>query len=470
MARIRVTYLIVLGTILSSGCAQTMTSTKNVRRSHTFSAHQRNQGNEAAAVAKSKATHTVKQTSYEPKDPEELPSVVQVVRGPDEHLACLEQAAIANNPTLAEAHAKVRAARGRWVQVGLPANPVVGYSGQQLGSGGTAEQHGLLIGQELIHHQKRSLNRAVADREFRSAQQQWAAQHQRVLTDVRIAYYTLLAAQQQVDLATEIAEISKKAAKITGDLFDSGDVAKSAKMQSRVDAETAQIRMENSHNEQRAAWRNLMAVVGTPDQPLQRIAAQLSNQVPDLTWLDVRDRLWCHSPEMATALIEMERARRAVDRARVEKRPNVELEGVLQVDHSTNSINTNVLAKIPLPVFDRNQGGVREATAQLRAAKAAIECVELRLQQRLSEVFQRYQNARNQVERFTRAEGILESTEAALASVNALYASSDVSFLEQQAAQRAYIQTNLTYIAALRELWTAVAEMDGLLLRDSLEK
>src|SRR5690349_13569643 len=42
-------------------------------------------------------------------------------------LADLESMALAGNPALAQAAAKVESARGAWVQAGLPPNPTGGY-------------------------------------------------------------------------------------------------------------------------------------------------------------------------------------------------------------------------------------------------------------------------------------------------------------------------------------------------------
>ncbi|MFM8250132.1 MAG: hypothetical protein ACKOBW_00900, partial [Planctomycetota bacterium] len=60
-------------------------------------------------------------------------------------LSQFEQLALGNHPSLSEYQGKVEAARGRWQQAGLLPNPPVGYSGQQLGSRGFAEQHGVIV-------------------------------------------------------------------------------------------------------------------------------------------------------------------------------------------------------------------------------------------------------------------------------------------------------------------------------------
>src|SRR5262245_15939387 len=72
--------------------------------------------------------------------PAPLPEVVEGLT-----LQQLEELALTGNPTICRAYAMVGAARGNWIQVGLKPNPSVGYEGQQLGSGGQAEQHGVLF-------------------------------------------------------------------------------------------------------------------------------------------------------------------------------------------------------------------------------------------------------------------------------------------------------------------------------------
>ena len=90
-------------------------------------------------------------------------------------LVDLEAIALENNPGLGEMAARIQAARGNCLQVGLKPNPVVGYSGQQLGSGGQAEQQGLYVGQEFITGKKLGLNREVAAWEIQRAEQEFAA-------------------------------------------------------------------------------------------------------------------------------------------------------------------------------------------------------------------------------------------------------------------------------------------------------
>src|SRR6185295_4839274 len=88
----------------------------------------------------------------------------------------LEAIALQNNPSLGRAQAAIQAARGNWVQAGLLPNPFGGFSDQQVGSGGRAEQPGVYIGQDIIRGGKLRLSREVAAQEVAHAEQDLVAQ------------------------------------------------------------------------------------------------------------------------------------------------------------------------------------------------------------------------------------------------------------------------------------------------------
>jgi hypothetical protein len=118
-----------------------------------------------SAVADDQPTRPASALLVNPAAPtERLEELPQPLPAADQglSLADLECMALANNPALRRAAALVGAARGNWVQVGLKPNPSVGYEGQQLGSGGLAEQHAVTFGQEIITGGKLQLNRDVA--------------------------------------------------------------------------------------------------------------------------------------------------------------------------------------------------------------------------------------------------------------------------------------------------------------------
>lgn len=401
---------------------------------------------------------------------EPAPLRSEIVDGSSLSLNDLEGIALQNNPALSEATARVSAAHGNWEQVGLRPNPVIGYSGQQLGSGGAAEQNGGYIAQEFVRGNKLGLNQEVAAWRVQKAEQELANFRQRVLTDVRIGYYEVLIAQRRRELASDLVRINVDGQNAAEALFKSEEVSEADPLRARVETDTAKILLQTATNQHIAAWRSLVAVMGMPEMALQPLDGDLDASQLTITWHDTLQRILSESPEIGAASAEVEAARWAIQRACAEVIPNVEVQAVIQDDRGTGSTNANLQVTFPLPLWNRNQGGIRQARGEAAAAERAVDRLVLDLQTRLANAFQRYESARIQVEQYARKDGILENTERSLALVRKGYEVDEFSVLDLLSSQRRYFQTHLTYLEAQQELWTSATEIQGLLLRGSLSQ
>ncbi|MCG8583864.1 MAG: TolC family protein [Pirellulales bacterium] len=382
-------------------------------------------------------------------------------------LAALQQMALENNPAIGEAWAKVQAARGRWLQAGLPPNPRLGYSGQQLGSGGQSEQHGVYVEQELVLGGKLRIGRAVANQEIFRAEQQFEAQRRRVMTDVQMGYYAVLCAQQRLKLTEELVRIGKQATKAAQDLLEKKEGSRRDLLQARIESRSAEAFLQQARNQHMASWRMLAAVLGSPKMPPRTLTGQLDETTKALAWEQSLQRLLSESPEIAAIFVQVDRARWAVDQARAQAVPDLNVQGIVQSDNATGSTNGNLLVSIPIPLLNRNQGGIRQAESELVAAERAAHRLELALQHRLAPVFERYISSRNRVDNFRG--GILRDAEESLRLTRKGYEAGELSFLDLLTAQRTYFQANLNYVESLCGMWAASAQIEGLLLRNSLE-
>jgi cobalt-zinc-cadmium efflux system outer membrane protein len=121
---------------------------------------------------------------------------------------------------------------------------------------------------------------------------------------------------------------------------------------------------------------------------------------------------------------------------------------------------------MPLPIFNRNTGAIRQAESEAVAAERAVQQLELDLQNRLAPVFERYASSAARVRRYR--ENVLPIAQESLDLVRRGYEGGEFPFLNLLNAQRTYFETNLQYLESLRELRSSFAEIDGLLLRGSL--
>lgn len=426
-------------------------------------------------------TSSFRQASHQQELPDEsvgelAPVPLEIVPAPEPvasndaaplSLNDLEQMALENNPGIAEAWANIQATRGRWVQAGLPPNPRLGYSGQQLGSGGQAEQQGVYIEQEFIRGGKLRLGRAVANQEIVHAEQEFEVQRRRVLTDVQMGYYAVLCAQRRLELTDELVRVGNEATKAAQNLFEKGEGSRRDLLQARIESRSAETFRQQARNQHMAAWRMLAAVLGSPGMPPRTLVGKIDEAETQIAWEQSLQRLLSESPELAAAFVQVERARWAVDQARAQAVPDVNVQGIVQSDNGTGSTNGSLLVSFPIPVLNRNQGGIRQAESELVAAERAAQRMELAMQHRLAPVFERYISSRNRVDNFRG--GILGDAEESLKLTRQGYQAGELSFLNLLTAQRTYFQANLNYVEALCSMWAASTEIEGLLLTNSLE-
>ena len=390
--------------------------------------------------------------------PEQLPGLT---------LAQLEEMAERCNPALAQAAAGVQAAHGQYVQVGLYPNPVIGYQASEIGDEGRAGQQGGFIGQEVVTAGKLRLNRDIASQEIRQAECVWQSQRFRVLSDVRRSFYDVLVAQRALELSQQLVHIGAEGVKSTEALMKAKEVARVDVLQARIEAESAKIFLEKARNRHAAAWRGLAAVVGDPMMQPAPLAGNLLDDMAQLCWEDTLNRLLAESPQLAGARAGVDRAQAALSRECAGRIPNLDLQAGVQYDNATRDTIAGVQIGVPLPIYNRNQGNICKAQAELAAAQQEVVRVQLALQQRLALVFEQYATAHHQVEKYH--SDILPNAQESLKLVSAGYRQGEFGYLVLLTAQRTYFQTNLAYLDALRDLRTAEVAIEGNLLGDSLQ-
>jgi cobalt-zinc-cadmium efflux system outer membrane protein len=377
----------------------------------------------------------------------------------------LEQMATTNNPAIAQAETRVAALRGRMVQVGLSPNPSIGYVASEIGDEGHAGQQGGYVSQEIVTGGKLRLNRAVVSQEIQQAVQVVEATRLRVLTDVRLAYYSALVAKRREDAANDLLQVGAKTVAESARLKDSGEIAKTGLLSLEIEQQSAQIILVTARTEREAAWRRLSSIVGT-DLPVTELAGDLSQIPAPKTYDEQLARLTETSPEMAAAFSEIARSQNALARAEREPIPNITTMVSVQKDNATNDTIAGVQVGIPLPFWNRNQGEIMQAQAEISQARRNVDRVQLNLKNRLAVAFQRYSSAQERARIYSTV--IMPKSDEYFKLVQGAFPA-QIGSIEFLTAQRTYFQTRLAYIDALAELWASWSEIEGLLLTNSLD-
>jgi len=380
-------------------------------------------------------------------------------------LAELEQMATASNPSIAQAEARVAALRGRFLQVGLSPNPSIGYLASEIGDEGHSGQQGGYVSQEFVTGGKLRLNRAVVSQEIQQAVQVAEAMRLRVLTDVRLAYYSALVAKRREEAANDLLEVGAKTVAESNRLKASGEIAKTGLLTLEIEQQNAQLVLVTARTEREAAWRQLSSIVGT-DLPVTELVGDLSQIPAAKTYEEQLARLTETSPEVAAAFSEMARSQNALARAEREPIPNITTIASVQRDNATSDTIAGVQIGIPLPIWNRNQGEIMQAQAEISQARRNVDRVQLNLKRRLAVAFQRYSSAQERARIYSTV--IIPKSDENFKLVQGAFPA-QIGSLEFLTAQRTYFQTKLAYIDALAELWASWSEIEGLLLTNSLE-
>lgn len=386
-------------------------------------------------------------------------------------VAALEQLALQHNPTLVQAGANVEDARGRAVQSGLYPNPTVGYTGEQIGLRGDAapgEQQGAFVDQTIVTAGKLRLNRAKFGQEVTQMEWQAAAQQYRVVNGVRVRYYQLLAMQRLIAVREELLKVAEDVVTTAEELVNVGQANRSDLLQARVEARQAKVALQNARALYQAARQQLAAFVGVPALPDGPLAGDLEAGEPLPDQPTTLAHLLEASPELQVARAEVARNQFALQREQVEPIPNVQLRNSTGYNFESKTVTTTVNVGVRLPVFDRNQGNIRSATAQLARAQADVGRVELSLQRRLARAYARYQTALAVVE--TYRTGNLPDTREAYRLYLESFQKRRATYPQVLIAQRNYFQIATEYVEALERVRRAEAEIRGLLLVDGLDE
>lgn len=393
-------------------------------------------------------------------------------------LASLEQMALQCNPTLVQAGSKLEAARGRTLQAGLYPNPTVGYTSEEIGQQGTAGQQGIFVDQVIVTGRKLQLNRAKFSQEITQAEWQTIAQQYRVLNAVRMQFYEVLLRERLREVRGDLVKIADDGVRTTEELVNVGQANRSDLLQARIEARRQRVALQAADARYDAAWRELAAIVGNRQLTATPMEGDLEDDAPPFDWDMTLAHLLESSPEVQIARAETTRSQFAVHRERVEPIPNLNLRAGTQYNFESRNQQALVEVGVRLPIWNRNQGNICAAQAELGRALAEVPRVELKLQERLARAFARYRAAQavvvgfrgRELEDGTRDPGTLDDAEQTYSLYRDAFGKRRAAYPQVLIAQRDYFQSRVEYVEALAELRRIEVAIRGLLLVDGLEE
>ena len=313
----------------------------------------------------------------------------------------LEAMALAHNPTLVQANAQVQADRGAAYQAGLPFNPVIGYTSEQIGVSGTAgELQGGFVDQEIVTGGKLRLSRAKWAQRAQIAATNSQAQQQRVLNDVRSQFYRALAAQRVVEIHRRLVANGEDNLQTQREMLNLGQTTAAAVLQAEVDLRRDQLKRKDAENDFQQAWRTLAAMVGVPQLSSTTLQESPATDPVPLDYDSALDRLLSGSPELTAARQKIRHDQLQLERERAEPVPNILVNARAGRNFEAGDTTAGVNVGLRMPLYDRNRGTIQQAQADLNRSHAEVRRLELELQTRLAAEYRTYLSAWQNIEEY----------------------------------------------------------------------
>ncbi|MEM6467982.1 MAG: TolC family protein [Planctomycetota bacterium] len=383
-------------------------------------------------------------------------------------LEAVEQMALASNPAIQQASAASARAGGIRTQVGLRPNPTVGYFGEEIGNEGAGGLQGAFVSQTFVRGDKLAWNRQVINNDVRAMNWLIETQRQRIVTDVRLAFYDALAAQKRLQLARDFRKIAAKGVEVSEERVEAKVGTRPDVLQSEIQLNEVDLTIQQAEYQLQAALKELSALCGGTEFGQTFLVGELENTGTTADTETVYSQIVAANPLLAAAQARVERARANIQRQQVQPIPNVTAQLGAGHDYGTGDEFANVQLSIPLPVHNKNQGNIQAAQAEYCNAIKNVERIQMSIRQQLARVMREYNVADATVTRYE--EAILPKAEETLTLIQEAQAAGEFDFLRVLTARRAYFDANLRYVTALGELAQANAQIDGLLLSGGLSQ
>ena len=392
----------------------------------------------------------------------------------------LEAMALKGNPTLAQAEAAIRAAEGRRRQAGLFPNPVAGYFVEEFvfRSPGETAEHGAFIEQTIPLGGKLSKARNVFALERDQAAIEAEAQRLRVTNSIRLLYYETLGAQRLVELRFNLSQLAQEAVDVTRELANVGQADRPDQLEIEIEFERANIEWLNAQNDWMRAWQTLAAMVGNPTLPPARLAGNPEDDLALLNETQLLDALLQQSPDVRVAKTSVQRARAVLARERAQRVPDLFVRGGLgynlerfepvapALTSERKGLSGRLEVGVNVPVFNRNQGGIAAAQAELAIAEGDLNRLQLMLRTRFASSFRDYRSAHQLAERYRTR--VIPRAREAYQMYLTNFRQMAAAYPQVLIAQRTLFQVEVEYAKALVQLRERATSLRGFLLEDGL--
>jgi cobalt-zinc-cadmium efflux system outer membrane protein len=360
---------------------------------------------------------------------------------------------------------ELRAADARTLQAGLLPNPEFAVEIEELAGGGgrggfDAAETTARIDQAIELGGKRARRTCVARLDRELTEWDYESARRDVIREATQAFTAVLAAQDRVVLAGKLVELSQQAQAAVAQRVEAGRDSPVDGLRASVALSTSRIEQQKAEKNLAAARHRLAAVWGDRVALFDRVSGDLYRISPPSLPEDPLSAVVAN-PDVGRWETQEHRQRAVLRLAKADAVPDVTVGAGVQRFEETDDSAMVVGLSVPLPLFDHNQGGVREAVAELAKTRRQREAVQIRTLAALSEAVSAASIAYE--EATTLREDVLPRAEQAFQAAEDGYRQGKFDYLYVLDTQRTLFETRARYIDAAEACHEAHADVRRLL-------
>ena len=373
--------------------------------------------------------------------------------------------AVSRSPELGVYPYELRAADARALQAGLRPNPeleieIEEFAGSGDRSGFDGAETTVRIDQPIELGGKRARRTRVAELDRELTQWDYKAARLDVIREATQAFVGVQAAQDRVALARELLELSRQAHEAVAQRVEAGRDSPVDELRASVVLSTSRIELQKAEKALAAARHALAAVWGGRSAVFDEVAGDFYEVLPTAVPEDPAGAI-AANPDVARWESQEQRQRAVLQLEKANAVPDVTIGGGVQRFEETDDSALVLGLGVPIPLFDRNQGGIREAVAELGKSRRQYEAAQVRTLAALSEAMGALAAAYDEVTILRN--DVLPKAQQAFEAARQGYEQGKFDYLYILDAQRTLFDTQAQYVDSVEAYHRARADVQRLI-------
>lgn len=352
------------------------------------------------------------------------------------------------HPQLLAGIAQIEAARAGMVTARAYPNPELGG----LAGGQTFRVPGNVSGpvysfslvQPLELGPLRPSRMELAERGRESNEHAFAGTRLSIFSGVRRTFYHALRKRSEIGLLTDSLRLVEDLRNRIQVRADVGEVGRLELIRAEAEVVAARTVANSARLQYVSALSQLRAAVAAPLDANLEIEGEVTPPATLPVLDELRQEVLDRHPVLALARSEVRRAEARVTYETALRIPQPSVRA--EIDRPPDTPTYRIGIEFPLPLWNRREGPIAEASAQLRQARALARSREVEILAAIESAYGRYQTASQQLAAFE--QGLLREAEEALRAAQTAYQLGERGIIEVLDAQRVLRTVRLDFLNA----------------------